>query len=61
MWQKLGGDKKGFLTLQELHSVFDAQMPKCFDRDIAFELFRELDSDRDGRLSYKDFYECVKF
>lgn len=61
LWQKIGGDKKGFITIQELHSAFDSQMPKCFDRDVAFELFRELDSDRDGRLSYKDFYECIKF
>jgi len=24
-------------------------------------MFRELDSDKDGRLTYKDFYECIKF
>ena len=41
--------------------MFDTCMPKCFDRDLAFEMFREIDSDRDNRLSYKDFYECMKF
>ena len=61
LWKLIGGDKKGFVTIQELHDSFDSTMPRCFDRDIAFELLRELDSDRDGKLSYKDFYECLKF
>ena len=61
LWQKIGGDKKGFITTDELHQMFDKCMPRCFDRNIAFELFREIDADRDGRLTYKDFAECIKF
>ena len=47
--------------MEELTKLFDKAMPRCFDRDLAFEMFREIDSDKDGRLSYKDFYECMKF
>ena len=36
-------------------------MPKVFDADLALEMFREVDSDKDGKLSYKDFCECMKF
>ena len=61
LWQKIGGDKKGFVSLNEMINLFDKNMPHCFDRDLAFEMFRELDSDRDGRLTYKDFYEAIKF
>ena len=55
LWQKIGGDKKGYVTLEEMLNMFDKNMPRCFNRDIAFEVFRELDSDKDGRLTYKDF------
>ena len=41
--------------------TYDSAMPKCFDRDIALELFRELDGDKDGRLSFKDFNDSLKF
>ena len=61
LWAIIGGDKKGYLTLEELTKLFDKAMPRSFDRDLAFEMFREIDSDKDGRLSYKDFYECMKF
>ncbi len=60
-WKRIGGDKKGYVTVDEMVQMFDKHMPKQFDRDFAFEMFKELDSDKDGRLSYKDFYECMKF
>lgn len=60
-WKLMGGDTKGYLSLQDFHELFDKSMPKQFDRDIAMEMFRELDSDKDGRMSYKDFNDCVKF
>jgi len=49
------------VTLNELAQIFDNSMPKAFDRDVAFEMMRELDGDKDGKLTYKDFYECMKF
>ena len=36
-------------------------MPQSFDRDVALELFQELDADKDGKLTYKDFYEAMLF
>ena len=57
----MGGQPKGYITMQDFHDVFDSAMPKCFDRDLALELFRELDSDRDGKMSYKDFNDSLKF
>ena len=36
-------------------------MPRLFDREVALEVFQELDSDRDGRLSFKDFKDALIF
>jgi Ca2+-binding EF-hand superfamily protein len=58
-WKSLGGDKKGYLTTAELVQMFDKNMPRYFDRDIAFEMFREVG--KDGRLTFKEFFECLKF
>ena len=41
--------------------AYESAMPRCFDRDIALELFRELDGDKDGRMSFKDFNDSLKF
>ncbi len=58
-WKSLGGDKRGYITTEELVQMYDKNMPRCFDRDIAYEMFREIG--KEGRLTYKDFYECIKF
>ena len=57
----LGGKEKGFVSFEDFHGLFDENMPKCFDRDLAMELFRELDADKDLKLTYKDFSDCMKF
>ena len=31
------------------------------DRHIALEMFRELDADKDGKISYKEFMDCMRF
>lgn len=49
------------MSLEEMLSMFDKNMPKAFCRDLAYEMMREIDSDRDGRITFKDFYECIKF
>ena len=56
----LGGEK-GFITIVDFHQQFQECMPKMFDVDLALELFREVDGDKDGKLSYKDFNDCIKF
>lgn len=61
LWKQIGGDKKGYMSLEEMLSMFDKNMPKAFCRDLAYEMMREIDSDRDGRITFKDFYECIKF
>lgn len=60
-WKLLGGHEKGFISLSDFNEAFGQTMPKCFDRDLALELFRELDSDRDGKITFKDFNDCMKF
>lgn len=60
-WQALGGPSKGYISEVDFMQTYDSAMPKCFDRDIALELFRELDGDKDGRLSFKDFNDSLKF
>ena len=53
----LGGDK-GFISIVDFHQQFQQCMPKMFDAHLALELFREVDADKDGKLSYKDFNDC---
>lgn len=60
-WNSLGGPSKGYISELDFLSVFDDSMPGCFNRDIALELFRELDSDKDGKMSFKDFNDSIKF
>ncbi len=36
-------------------------MPKCFNRDLALEMFKEVDADKDGKLTYKDFNDSMRF
>jgi len=57
----MGGSQKGYVTTEDFYRVFDRTMPKGFDRDIALEAFRELDSDKDGKMSFKDFSDCLRF
>jgi hypothetical protein len=42
----MGGEEKGFITLEDYYKVFDESMPRCFDRHIALELFKELSADK---------------
>ena len=60
-WRLIGGKDKGFLTLKDYYDVFVQVMPKGFSRDLALELFGELDSDKDGKLTYKDFHDSILF
>lgn len=57
----MGGKEKGFITIKDYYEQFDLYMPRLADRDVALELFQELDSDKDGKLTYKDFYEAILF
>lgn len=58
----MGGQEKGFITIEDFYKVFDASMPRCFNRDIALELFKELNSDKaQGRMTFKDFNDAIKF
>jgi len=37
-------------------------MPRCFDRDVALELFKELNADKQhNRMTFKDFNDAIKF
>jgi|LakMenE18May11ns_1017448.scaffolds.fasta_scaffold7402700_1 hypothetical protein len=58
----MGGEDKGFITIEDFFKVFDSNMPKCFDRYIALELYKELNSDKlQGRMTFKDFNDAIKF
>ena len=60
-WTLMGGKQKGYITLKDYHEQFDKVMPKVMDRNVALELFPELDADKDGKLTYKDFHEAMLF
>jgi Ca2+-binding EF-hand superfamily protein len=36
-------------------------MPKCFDVHLALEMFREIDTDKDAKITYKEFSDCMRF
>lgn len=52
---------KGYMTISEFYTLYDKYMPKVCDRNIALEMFQELDADRDGKLSQKEIDDCIKF
>ena len=58
----MGAAEKGFISLSDFHALYDQNMPKCFDRDMALELYKELTSDKQQhRMSFKDFSDSIKF
>ena len=60
-WELMGGKEKGFITVGEYHALVKECLPACFDPSLMVELFREVDSNKDGRLSFKDFSDCLQF
>ena len=57
----MGGKEKGYISITEFYNLTGECLPKCFDRALLLEMFREVDSDKDGKLTYKDFNDCMKF
>lgn len=51
---------KGFLTVDDLKRVFSNVAPHMSAHHLE-KMFRELDRDGDGRVSYKDFDFLMKF
>lgn len=60
-WTKMGGKQKGFVTIAEFQKIYDDVMPRLADRNVALEIFMELDADKDGKMTYKDFKEALMF
>ena len=60
-WELMGGKEKGYISIAEYYELTKECLPKCFSSDLMIELFREVDSNKDGKLSYKDFNDCLKF
>ena len=55
------GQKQAYLNIRDFHVIYDKVMPKICDREVALEVFQELDADKDGRLTYKDFHDALMF
>jgi Ca2+-binding EF-hand superfamily protein len=55
------GSGKQHLTIKEFYEMYDKVMPKLCDREVALEVFQELDADRDGKLTFKDFHDAMLF
>nr|XP_060612882.1 EF-hand calcium-binding domain-containing protein 11 isoform X3 [Anolis sagrei ordinatus] len=51
---------KGFLSLEDLRKAFNIVAPKLPERTIV-EVFREVDQDSDGHISYKDFELAMNY
>uniref|UniRef100_A0A803U0Q8 EF-hand calcium binding domain 11 n=1 Tax=Anolis carolinensis TaxID=28377 RepID=A0A803U0Q8_ANOCA len=50
----------GFLSLEDLKKAFNIVAPKLPERTIV-EVFREVDQDSDGHISYKDFELAMNY
>ena len=57
----MGGKSQGFISAGDFFNLTTECLPSCFDKGVLLEMFREVDSDKDGRLTYKDFNDCLKF
>ncbi|XP_060612865.2 EF-hand calcium-binding domain-containing protein 11 isoform X1 [Anolis sagrei] len=51
---------KGFLSLEDLRKAFNIVAPKLPERTIV-EVFREVDQDSDGHISYRDFELAMNY
>ena len=51
---------KGFLEIDDLYKQFSLIAPHIQSSRIA-DIFRELDRDCDGRVSYKDFEIAMQY
>lgn len=51
---------RGFITLDNAKRLF-AQAAPFIDMQTVERVFKEIDSDRDGRVSYKDFEFMMKY
>jgi Ca2+-binding EF-hand superfamily protein len=52
---------KGTLSIKDFQGLFDQAMPRLVDREVALEVFQQLDADRDGKLTFKDFRDAMLF
>ncbi|XP_012495869.1 PREDICTED: EF-hand calcium-binding domain-containing protein 11 [Propithecus coquereli] len=51
---------RGFLTLEDFKKAFRQVAPKLPERTI-LEVFREVDQDSDGHVSFRDFEYAMKY
>ncbi|XP_058148520.1 EF-hand calcium-binding domain-containing protein 11 isoform X2 [Dasypus novemcinctus] len=51
---------RGFLTLEDFKKAFKQVAPKLPERTI-LEVFREVDQDSDGHISFKDFEYAMNY
>lgn len=49
------------MSIRDFKEVYDRVMPRLFDRDVALEVFQELDADKDGKITFKDFKDAMLF
>ncbi|XP_032480676.1 EF-hand calcium-binding domain-containing protein 11 isoform X9 [Phocoena sinus] len=51
---------RGYLTLEDFKKAFKQVAPKLSER-IILEVFREVDQDSDGHVSFKDFEYAMNY
>jgi len=51
---------KGFLTIEDLTKQFELIAPRMSKKTV-FDIFKEMDRDFDGRISYKDFEFAMEY
>ncbi|XP_062947855.1 EF-hand calcium-binding domain-containing protein 11 [Cynocephalus volans] len=51
---------RGFLTLEDFKKAFRQVAPKLPERTV-LEVFREVDQDSDGHVSFRDFEYAMKY
>ncbi|TNV72146.1 hypothetical protein FGO68_gene3311 [Halteria grandinella] len=62
VWKQLNRGKTcQTMNIKEFSEVYDRVMPQIFDREVALEVFQELDADKDGKITFKDFKDAMQF
>ncbi len=49
------------MSIRDFHQLYDKIMPRLCDREVALEVFQELDADKDGKITFKDFKDAMIF
>lgn len=58
VFKKYDRDGKGYITLEDIKEI-NRQLKENMDEDTMRQMLEKADSNRDGRMSFDDFYSVM--